>query len=751
MLTPRLTPRAWLRRLGRRWREACPIHCSPITLPLALGTAVVGSGLILFQAQRDAGTLQQRVGAAVVASLNTQSEGLRAKSMDWGLWDPSRAYLKGQAPDFFTANVSGATLAPSLAMALVDRSGRVLGGAAPAAPGPARADALPAIRPLQPAEQRALEWSLPADASQTPRLAAVQWQGQPAFLASHPVRGTGGQEPTAGSVVFLEPFSTSLGPVGDALGVELVPEPTVGTSTPLTLPAHLGGATLHLRSEPVQLRWRQAWRLVTALLSFEAALLGTLAVSNSRAARRLRRDRVTAGRATRRLQRALRERSTRDSLTNLPNLEGLIQALPEQQARYPAFERVLVVADLDRFSLLNSTLGRAGADRVLQQVAHQLQGLVHRSALVGRVGGDKFGLALVGTSRDGLMLEVRELAEQLRELTVRLEREPLSLTASVGARWLEEGDTPATAFTEAGFACDMAKLASQPGVVFFGDGETVLGRYQALQHNHQILRQALHNDRMVLFCQPGRLLDGTGSPGSGPVAYVELLARLQDPEGAHLYWSTAYLEAAEFWGTLAAFDLHMLERACRDIAAVLEAAQGQALPPDLAFGLNITESSLLSGTFSLQVARALGASGVPPHRLCLEITDTVALAQLSDAVAVITRLKSMGVKIALHNFGAGMTSLHHLRELPLDYVKIDRKLTADLNGTPTNRAIVRFIADLGRQLHFRTIAEGVEDPDTAVTLQELGISILQGFLVGRPEPFLPGLNLGQTSGRREWP
>ncbi len=742
-----LTPRARWLRLRRLIREACPIHCSPAALPLVVGSGVIGSGLILWQAQATTTAMNAKFTAALMADVLEAGKDLKGTAADWGVWDPSVAFLQGRNPSYFRDNVSGATLRDFSLMALQNNQGEVMGGVQPSSDQRQGRGGLAPVAPLSQAERRALQWTAPKPGANPPLLTTVTWQGELSLLASHPVTNTDGQGPPVGRVIFVRPLRNSVGRVGKALGVTLCHhDPSTHSGNDerswlrASLPRELGGSDIKLRFEPITERWREAKRAVAGLLGLELLLLGTIAGNNLRTSRRLRRQRVISRREAHRNRRALRLRVTHDPLTNLPSLEGLVGALPAQLERYPDFERVLLVADLDRFSLLNNTLGRAAADKVLQQVAHQLQGLVHRSALLARVGGDKFAIALVGTSRGALLGDVQELAERLRELSVRMNGDALSITASVGARWLGRDESPDQAISEAGFACDMAKLTRRHEVVFFGDEGTTICRYQTLQQNHQTLRQALLSDRIVLFSQVGRRLDGAGHPGDGDVAYVELLARLQDPEGPHLYWSEAYLEAAEFWGTLPRFDQHMLRLACRDIRAVLDAPEGRHLPNDLVFALNITERSLLSGDFSLQVARELGESGIPPQRLCLEITEQVAMDNLADARSVIERLKSIGVRVALDDFGAGMTSLSQLRELPLDYVKIDRTFTSDLATSATNRAVVRFIAELSSQLHFRTIAEGVELAETATLLQELGVSIVQGYLIARPEPFtaLPG-------------
>lgn len=743
-MVSKLSARARWLRFRRRWRQACPIQCSPMALPLVLGCGAIGSGLILWQAHLATKAMNQKFTAAFLADVMDSSRDLEETATDWANWDPSVAFLQGRDPEFFSKNVSAATLNNISVMALFNRDGQLVGGVTPSPQTAATKAGAAGLQPLSETKARTLQWIGAELSPTTPILKTVRWRGELSVMASAPVRGNEGLLPTAGSVVFLRPISSSVSQVSQALGVHVMcghqGSQKAGASdgwVDVALPRELGGNSVKLRFDTTAERWNEAWRSVAGLLGLEAALLGTIAITNLRNSRRLQRERVVNGRQALRLHRALNARATHDSLTGLPSLEGLIEALPAQQQRYPDFERVLVVADLDRFSLLNNALGRSTADRVLQQVAHQLRGLVHRSTLVSRVGGDKFALALVGTSRGALQAEVQELAESLREITVRINGEALSMTACVGARWLTRDESPDQAITETGFACDMAKLTGRNEVVFFGDEGSTLCRYQTLQQNHQTLRQALHNDRVVLFSQVGRRLDGTGDPSEGDVAYVELLARLQDPEGPHVYWSTAYLEAAEFWGTLTRFDLHMLQLACRDIRGVLDTPQGRQLPSDVVFALNITERSLLSGDFSLQVARALGESGIPPQRLCLEITEQVAMDNLAAARTVIERLKGIGVRVALDDFGAGMTSLNQLRELPLDYVKIDRAFTSDLAGSPTNRAVVRFIAELSQQLHFRTIAEGIEDRATALLLRELGVSILQGFLIGRPEPFSP--------------
>ena len=214
---------------------------------------------------------------------------------------------------------------------------------------------------------------------------------------------------------------------------------------------------------------------------------------------------------------------------------------------------------------------------------------------------------------------------------------------------------------------------------------------------------------------------------------MELLARIEAADDGHCSWSESLIEAANFCGSLRLLDLHILERAIPAISDIVKA--GAPGCRELVYAINVTADVLLTNDFVTQLDRLLEQYGLDPQLVCLELTEQAALRNPAQAISTMKRLRKLGVKLAMDDFGTGTTSLGYLRDLPLDYVKIDKSYVWKLRTEATSRLIIEFVVELGKQIGFSTVAEGVEDEELLRELQQLGVSIGQGYLVTRPKPF----------------
>ena len=197
-----------------------------------------------------------------------------------------------------------------------------------------------------------------------------------------------------------------------------------------------------------------------------------------------------------------------------------------------------------------------------------------------------------------------------------------------------------------------------------------------------------------------------------------------------------FRSAANVCGSLRLLDLHILERAIPAISTIVKA--GAPGCRELVYAINVTADVLLTNDFVTQLDRQLEQHGLDPQLVCLEITEQAALRNPAQAISTMKRLRKLGVKLAMDDFGTGTTSLGYLRDLPLDYVKIDKSYVWKLLSEATSRRIIQFVVELGKEIGFKTVAEGVEDEELLCELQRLGVSIAQGYLVTRPKPFSAG-------------
>ena len=405
------------------------------------------------------------------------------------------------------------------------------------------------------------------------------------------------------------------------------------------------------------------------------------------------------------LRRAL-YRALHDPLTGLANrgllMEQLAQALARARRR-PGSVAVLFL-DLDRFKVVNDSLGHGVGDDLLVEVARRLERTMRSADSVARLGGDEF--VVLAEDVAGLD-EALSLARRLREaiaVPVRVGAgQRVVVTASVGIALSTPGAvaaTPSSLLWDADVAMYRAKDTGRDRVQLFEDGLRAgsLDRFRS----EAMLRHALDHDGLRLHYQP--LVD----LGSGALAGAEALVRLQDPE-------RGLIPPAEFipvaWRSLQPLDA-----------------------PPMTVSINLSGRQLTTPGFAVEVGAAIARSGADASHLCFEITENTLLDATGAGVTTLERLKELGVRLAIDDFGTGHSSLTWLRRLPADFLKIDRTFVAGLGTDPGDTAIVRAVIDLGQALGLTTIAEGVETPEQLDALRDLGCHWAQGYHLSRPGP-----------------
>ena len=741
--------RAWRHRFNRLLRGVLANPRLPSWLAFSAGSFVVGTALIVANAVGTERSRNALVSAATAERLEGRARDLEAFSRDWATWDETRNYVLGRNPGFYARNVGADTLAGRPLMAMVNRQGQLVPGVVASADGRRVLAMPPALG------RELLQATAPVADLQRSSIQLVKLQGQPVMVAIQPIRGSDGRGAPVGQLLFAEPIQRYIAPaspVSRALGIVDV---RVGSDSgdrhvhsgllgPLVIPVALAldpGRT-PLRLEVI----REASARPDAL-----AGIGILAGANLAflvAALTLheasQRQRRYAGLSQRRLQRQVQSpadsRSGRDALTGLLSGPGLVQAMPAQLQRYSDFQHVLMHVDIDRFSQVNNGLGRERGDRVLVALARWLELNLHPSSLVARVGGDKFAITLIGMREGSLQEEVNRLHSQLNQLEFAVDSSFVNLSVSSGARLLTpEAELPPEAqqnamqraLEEAALACDVAKLSHRQSCQFFDTGDGSMQAYLALQERNQQLLGAIRDDQLDLFGQHAWDLEQPDLPA----CYVELLTRLRDPATGRWSWGEDMVEAANVGGSMGRLDRHVLGLAITRLGGYLRLPEARFIPPEMVFAVNITPDTLLDEGFTEQLLQLLDDHALPAQHLCLEITEQVALRNPVQAERTMERLRCLGVSFAMDDFGTGMTSLGYLRDLPLDYVKIDKSFIRRCQLETSSRMVVEFIVQLGHELGFRTVAEGVETREMLRYVKDLGISMAQGYLTTRPIPF----------------
>jgi diguanylate cyclase (GGDEF)-like protein len=416
-----------------------------------------------------------------------------------------------------------------------------------------------------------------------------------------------------------------------------------------------------------------------------------------------------------RLIEGLRNAATRDSLTNLANLDSLRSFLTTMLDGSTG--GVLLLLDIDRFQEINDTLGHDAGDAILVEVARRLEAAPSQGALVARVGGDQFAMAIPG-SAGGEVARLAALAVKSRvDGPLRFASFSADLRVTVGvARAPDHGTDAPTILRRAEMAMTAAKGTSN------GIGEWEPSYEADGSRRLQVLagvRQALTESTLRVEFQP-KLRVGTGE-----VTGFESLVRWRHPELGPVS-PAEFVPLAEASGLISALTsgvLRMSLDACR---------RWHDLGRRVGIAVNISARSLDDPVLVGQVAAMLTASGVEPRWLTLEITESSVMENAARSIDVLRQLRSLGVRLSIDDFGTGYSSLHQLRGLPVHEVKIDKAFVDHVDGDGADRAVVRAVVELCDSLGLATVAEGVEKASQAYALEALGVQQVQGYFYGRP-------------------
>jgi diguanylate cyclase (GGDEF)-like protein len=388
----------------------------------------------------------------------------------------------------------------------------------------------------------------------------------------------------------------------------------------------------------------------------------------------------------------------------------------------------LLILDLDNFKLLNDTRGHDIGDQLLVEVARRLVASVRMEDTVARLGGDEYVVILENLSPD--QATAAHLAEMIGEKVRLALGQTYSLngvedlhetTASIGItlfRGLE--DSTDTLLKQADVALYQAKDAGRDLLRFFN--QAMQAAIDARTAMESALRQALSRNELCLHYQPQM-------DEQGRVIGAEALLRWPRA-GMGMVPPAEFIPLAEETGLILPIGEWVVHSAC----AQLRAWSAQAHTRDLRLAINVSARQFHQANFVQQIADCLQRDGVDPTRLKLELTESVVLDNIEDAIQRMRQLKALGIGFSLDDFGTGYSSLSYLKRLPLDQIKIDQSFVRDITDDPNDAAIVRAILVMSQTLGLDAIAEGVETPAQQDFLRENGCRAFQGYLFGRPMP-----------------
>lgn len=436
--------------------------------------------------------------------------------------------------------------------------------------------------------------------------------------------------------------------------------------------------------------------------------------------------------------RALRERlafaAIHDSLTALPNRELFMDRLEVALRRLTRSHHQVAVIflDLDRFKLVNDSLGHDVGDRVLRAVAERLNSVMRATDTLARFGGDEFTVLCDEIDDEADALEVAQRLVNAMDLPLVLESGEVFASLSLGIALSGDGKASgAVLLRNADVAMYRAKGRGPSRIEVYkeDDEQNVLSRLRTSNELHR----ALERHELVLHYQPVVDLH------TGTLVGMEALVRWQHPIRG-LLAPHEFIGLAEDSGLIVSLGAWVLNEACRQVSMWsrlrAEANQDEAR---LNISVNVSALQLADPGFVNQVSRALDTSGINPDRLWLEITESTLMRDADDAVLVLHTLRELGLHFEIDDFGTGYSSLSYLKRFPVETLKIDRSFVEELDQRAENVAIVRAIIGLGESLGLSIVAEGVETPAQVAKLRSLGCYLAQGYLYGKP---LPAASLG---------
>lgn len=438
-----------------------------------------------------------------------------------------------------------------------------------------------------------------------------------------------------------------------------------------------------------------------------------------------------------RMKRKIAYQASHDTLTGLINRREFETRL--EQLRESALnenkDHALLFLDLDQFKVVNDTGGHIAGDQLLKQLSVLLKRKIRGSDTLARLGGDEFGVLLIGCPLD----RARNIADMLRQ-TVKdfhfsWQGKTFNISVSIGIVPITAANADKSdIMSDADLACYAAKDHGRNRVHIYKPSDiAVAQRKNEMQWIHRI-QKALDEQRFRLYYQTIMPL----SPRATQGIQCEILLRMVNRRGK-LIPPMAFIPAAERYNLMPAIDRWVIN-------SVLDVLQTQNPGVDekpLSCSINLSGQSIGDSEFLNYIVTKLKNSKVDPQRICFEITETAAIADLTQAMHLISTLKSMGCRFALDDFGSGLSSFSYLKNLNVDYLKIDGSFVKKIVEDPIDRAMVEAINRIGHEMGIQTIAEFVENDAILEKLKELGVDYAQGYGIEKPKPLslCPPLNV----------
>jgi diguanylate cyclase (GGDEF)-like protein len=429
------------------------------------------------------------------------------------------------------------------------------------------------------------------------------------------------------------------------------------------------------------------------------------------------------------VQKSLSFARNHDALTKLINYDTFLHQLGRafSHAERKNSQHAVLYLDIDQFNLVNEIYDEENGNLILQEFAKLLAQLHGKKVSSCRIEGDQFGILVLDKSIDQAVKYADKIRSDIESSSVQIGDEKVTFTVSIGVAPISDYSPGVADIIQcAKSAMHLAKTRGRNRVVEFEEDQGEIDRYRKKQAEEKSnLKKTLETNRFALRAQPivQTAMDGS----SGESQHYELLLGLKNEDGT-LSSPVEFIESAERYGYMGLVDRWVVKEAFSWICKLMDS---QKMVPDLS--INLSGSSITNDSFMDYMFEQISEFGVGTSKLCFEITETGAISNLVKAADFVRAFKNIGCKFSIDDFGTGLASHNYLRELPVDYVKIDGTFIKEIDKNRTDYAMTRSINDLAHFLGQKTIAESVENTQIIEKLTEIGVDYLQGWGVGKPK------------------
>jgi len=425
------------------------------------------------------------------------------------------------------------------------------------------------------------------------------------------------------------------------------------------------------------------------------------------------------------LAQQLSYQASHDALTGLINRREFDRQLEVslRGSQKTGSQHTLCYMDLDQFKIVNDTCGHIAGDRLLKQLSQVLVNDVRDNDIFARLGGDEFGLLLEGCSLDKAELIVEKIRKTVKEFRFSWEDKNFELGISIGIVPVTKDSASITELlSEADAACYVAKGLGRNRVHKYHYGDTELVKHKSEMQWVSRIQSALDEDRFVIYCQTIQPILCENR------RYSEVLVRMLDENG-DVILPGAFIPAAERFCLMSDIDRKVIQK-------VLVHLQNMSVNEDAYFTINLSGQSVGDESMLNFIVDNINKYKIDPSLICFEITETAAVANLDSARIFIDRLHELGCQFSLDDFGSGLSSFTYLKNLDVDFLKIDGSFVRDIAHDPVDYAMVSSINQIGHLMGIKTIAEFVEDKDILDRLKSIGVDFVQGYYIDTPHPLV---------------